>query len=121
MDVWQELPVALGDKISFHTFIYNSTDIEKYKSSEFAAGLPFVLEAKLGTGLLYAFSESAMASSISLPAAFLDGSLFLQQRSDVPEFLATTVSLTPACILAPGWRCLTRCDCGSWSAPCFWD
>ncbi len=48
LDIWQELPSSLRDKISFHTFIYNSTDIEKYKSSEFAAGLPFVLEAKRG-------------------------------------------------------------------------
>src|SRR5271167_3791480 len=33
LDVWQELPAALREKISFHTFIYNSTDVEKYKSS----------------------------------------------------------------------------------------
>ncbi len=46
LDVWQELPEVLRDKITFHTFIYNSTDIEIYKSSEFAKGLPFVLEGK---------------------------------------------------------------------------
>jgi hypothetical protein len=48
LDVWQELPGALREKITFHTFIYNSTDIEKYKSSEFPKGLPFVLEVKRG-------------------------------------------------------------------------
>lgn len=48
LDVWQELPSALREKITFHTFTYNSTDAEKYKSSEFAKGLPFVLEGKRG-------------------------------------------------------------------------
>jgi hypothetical protein len=46
LEVWQELPAALREKISFHTFIYNSIDIEKYKSSGFATGLPFFLEKK---------------------------------------------------------------------------
>jgi hypothetical protein len=48
LDVWQELPEAVRERISFHTFTYNSTDAEKYKSSEFAKGLPFVREGKLG-------------------------------------------------------------------------
>jgi hypothetical protein len=48
LDVWQELPSALREKISFHTFIYNASDVEKYHASEFAKGLPFVLEGKLG-------------------------------------------------------------------------
>jgi hypothetical protein len=48
LDVWQELPEAVREKISFHTFTYNSTDAEKYKSSEFAKELPFVREGKLG-------------------------------------------------------------------------
>ena len=48
LDVWRELPAALREKITFHTFIYNATDAEKYKSSEFAKGLPFVLERKRG-------------------------------------------------------------------------
>ena len=48
LDVWQELPVALRERITFHSFVYNSVDLEKYKSSEFAAGLPFVLEGKRG-------------------------------------------------------------------------
>jgi hypothetical protein len=48
LDVWQELPGALREKISFHTFIYNAGDVEKYHASEFAKGLPFVLEGKLG-------------------------------------------------------------------------
>jgi hypothetical protein len=48
LDVWQELPDRLREKITFHTFIYNSNDVEKYKSSEFAKGLPFVLEGKRG-------------------------------------------------------------------------
>lgn len=46
LDVWQELPSTLREKLTFHTFIYNSTDVERYKSSEFANGLPFVLESK---------------------------------------------------------------------------
>lgn len=48
LDVWQELPAAVREKISFHTFTYNAIDVERYKSSEFAKGLPFVLEGKLG-------------------------------------------------------------------------
>jgi hypothetical protein len=48
LDVCQELPSALREKISFHTFIYNAGDVEKYHASEFAKGLPFVLEGKLG-------------------------------------------------------------------------
>jgi hypothetical protein len=48
LDVWQELRNALREKISFHTFIYNASDVEKYHASEFAKGLPFVLEGKLG-------------------------------------------------------------------------
>lgn len=48
LDVWQELPIALREKLTFHTFVYNSTDLERYKSSEFARGLPFVLEGKRG-------------------------------------------------------------------------
>ncbi len=48
LDMWQELPVALREKISFHTFIYDSTDVEKYEASEFSKGLPFVLERKRG-------------------------------------------------------------------------
>jgi hypothetical protein len=46
LDVWHELPVSLREKITFHTFVYNSTDLEIYESSEFAKGLPFVLERK---------------------------------------------------------------------------
>jgi hypothetical protein len=46
LDVWQELPSALRDRISFHTFIYDPADLEIYRSSEFAEGLPFVVEGK---------------------------------------------------------------------------
>jgi len=48
LDVWQELPSALRETITFHTFVYNSADVEKYNSSDFAKGLPFVLEGKRG-------------------------------------------------------------------------
>jgi hypothetical protein len=48
LDVWRELPLALREKVSFHTFIYDSVDVEKYESTEFAAGLPFVREGKMG-------------------------------------------------------------------------
>jgi hypothetical protein len=48
LDVWQDLPSTLREKITFHTFVYNSTDLARYKSSEFANGLPFVLEGKRG-------------------------------------------------------------------------
>jgi hypothetical protein len=48
LDIWRELPSALRERITFHTFIYNPTDREKYESSEFADGLPFVQEAKRG-------------------------------------------------------------------------
>lgn len=46
LDVWRELPSALREKLTFHTFVYNSTDLERYTSSEFGKGLPFVLEGK---------------------------------------------------------------------------
>src|ERR1700683_4400876 len=48
LDVWRELPVALREKVSFHTFIYDSVDVEKYESTEFAVELPFVREGKMG-------------------------------------------------------------------------
>lgn len=48
LDVWQELANALREKFSFHTFVYNSTDLQRYKSSGFGEGLPFVLEGKRG-------------------------------------------------------------------------
>ena len=48
LDVWQELPSALREELSFHTFVYNSTDLRLYHSSGFASGLPFVLEGKRG-------------------------------------------------------------------------
>jgi hypothetical protein len=48
LDVWAELPAALRERITFHTFVYNSIDREKYHSSGFAEGLPFVLEGKRG-------------------------------------------------------------------------
>lgn len=48
LDVWQELPGALRERITFHTFTYNSADLERYESSSFAEGLPFVLEGKRG-------------------------------------------------------------------------
>ncbi|MGA8428587.1 MAG: hypothetical protein WB729_02110 [Candidatus Sulfotelmatobacter sp.] len=48
LDVFQELPAELREKISFHTFIYNPTDAEKYESSEFAKELPCVREGKMG-------------------------------------------------------------------------
>jgi len=48
LDVWAELPSRLRERITFHTFVYNSTDREKYHSSRFAEGLPFVLEGKRG-------------------------------------------------------------------------
>jgi hypothetical protein len=48
LDVWHQLPTALREKVSFHTFIYDSVDVEKYESTEFAAGLPFMREGKMG-------------------------------------------------------------------------
>ncbi len=48
LDVWQELPAVLRERLTFHTFVYNATDRERYHSSGFADGLPFVLEGKRG-------------------------------------------------------------------------
>ena len=48
LDLWQELPTAVREHLTLHTFVYNSTDREQYKSSGFADGLPFVLEGKRG-------------------------------------------------------------------------
>jgi hypothetical protein len=48
LDVWQELPAPLRENISFHTFIYDPVDVQRYDSSDFARGLPFVREGKLG-------------------------------------------------------------------------
>ncbi len=46
LDIWQELPVAVRDRVTFHTFIYDATDLQIYGSSQFAGGLPIVLEGK---------------------------------------------------------------------------
>ena len=48
LDLWQELPAALRPTLTFHTFIYNAEDRARYESTGFAAGLPFVLQRKLG-------------------------------------------------------------------------
>jgi hypothetical protein len=48
LDIWQELPAALREKLTFHTFLYNATDLERYNSSGFSEGLSFVLEGKRG-------------------------------------------------------------------------
>ena len=48
LDVWQELPSELRERITFHTFIYNATDRELYQSTGFDKDLPFVLEGKRG-------------------------------------------------------------------------
>lgn len=48
LDVWAELPAALRERITLHTFVYNPIDREKYHASRFADGLPFVLEGKRG-------------------------------------------------------------------------
>lgn len=48
LDLWQELPAALRPSLAFHTFIYNAEDRARYQSTGFAAGLPFVLQRKLG-------------------------------------------------------------------------
>ena len=46
LDLWQELPAGLREKLTFHTVVYNATDLERYKSSGFAQGLPFVVDGK---------------------------------------------------------------------------
>jgi len=48
LDLWQELPAALRQRLTFHTFIYNSEDRARYHASGFADALPFVLQRKLG-------------------------------------------------------------------------
>jgi hypothetical protein len=48
LDVWEELPDSLRKQITFHTFVYTPGDLEVYRSSNFSAGLPFVLETKHG-------------------------------------------------------------------------
>ncbi len=48
LDLWQEVPPPLRDQITFHTVTYHPTDVERYNSSRFADGLPFVLEGKRG-------------------------------------------------------------------------
>ena len=47
-DVFGELPASVRERITFHTFVYNDTDREKYGATRFAEGLPFVLEGKRG-------------------------------------------------------------------------
>jgi hypothetical protein len=48
LDVWQELPQAIREKISFHTFTYNAIDAEKFESTSFAKDLPLMREGKMG-------------------------------------------------------------------------
>ena len=92
LDVWAELPAALRERITFHTFVYNSIDREKYHSLRFADGLPFVLEAKRGyrsfvrligecDGVINLTSGSILgritflSAALSRPGIFSDNSL----------------------------------------------
>ena len=106
VDVWQELPAALREKISFHTFTYNAIDLERYESSEFAKGLPFVLEGKLGYRAFLRFLAGCdgvinltagsilgritfLAAALERPGIFTDNSHFnerLYPRSTVAMF-----------------------------------
>ena len=92
LDVWQELPAALRERTTFHTFVYNSIDREKYHSSGFADGLPFVMEGKRGyrsfvrflgecDGVINLTSGSILgritflSAALSRPGIFSDNSL----------------------------------------------
>ena len=48
LDLWPELPSSLRAQLTFHTVVYNSTDLARYHSSGFPDGLPFVLDGKRG-------------------------------------------------------------------------
>lgn len=48
LDIWQELPDSLRRTITLHTFVYTPGDLEAYRTSRFAVGLPFVLETRRG-------------------------------------------------------------------------
>jgi hypothetical protein len=91
LDIWQELPVTLRKRISFHTFTYNATDVEKYHSSELAKGLPLALEGKLGYRAFLRFLAGCegvinlttgsilgritfLAAALGLPGIFSDNS-----------------------------------------------
>jgi hypothetical protein len=103
LDVWRELPEAARAKISFHTFTYTATDAEKYESSEFAKGLPFVREGKLGyrpfvrflagcDGVINLTAGSILgritflAAALGRPGIFSDNNCRLYQGSTVSLF-----------------------------------
>lgn len=106
LDLWEELPEELRANISFHTFVYNATDLEKYEALGFAEGLPFVLERKRGyrsfvrflgecSGVINLTSGSILgritflAAALGRPGIFSDNSRLnerLYPESCVPMF-----------------------------------
>ncbi|MGD0506361.1 MAG: hypothetical protein ABSA27_01085 [Terriglobales bacterium] len=116
LDVWQELPSALRERLSFHTFVYNSTDLERYKSSEFSQGLPFVLEGKRSYRSFVRFLGECDGVINLTSGSILGRITFLAAALGVPEFSATTARSMPVCIPAREWQCSTRCGCANWSA-----
>jgi hypothetical protein len=118
LDLWQELPAALRQRLTFHTFIYNSEDRARYQASGFADGCPSCSSASSAIAPLSASSPAATASSISPRAAFWDESRFSPPRSAVPEFSATTASSTRASIPARRSPCSTPFVCAICCAPC---
>ena len=65
LDVWQELPGALREKLTFHTFVYNSTDVGKIHSHpNLPRACRLCWKGSADIVHLCDFWESATASSI---------------------------------------------------------
>ena len=119
LDVWQELPGALREKITFHAFIYNSTDFERYTVIRIRQGI--AVRAGREAWLPFFFAFFGRVRRRHQPdSGQHSGADYVSWRPrwGVPEFSATTASSMPGCIPAREWRCLTPCVCGNWWAPC---
>ena len=120
LDVWQELPAGLRDQLSFHTTIYNSTDVERYQSSGFADGLPFVLDGKLGYRAFVRFlgrvrrrrqshrGQHSWTHHVSLRRARASGNFQRQQSAQPRLYPHSTVAM------------FDTVHCVSCCAPCCW-
>ena len=118
LDVWQELPVALREKLTFHTFVYNSTDLQRYHSSGFASGLPFVLEGKRGYRSFVRFIGEC-DGVINLTAGSILGRItFLSAALGRPGIFSDNSPLNTRLYPGSSVAMFDTVRLASWCAPC---
>src|SRR5262249_9773543 len=95
LDIWEELPHSLREKLSFHTWVYSVEDKATFEA-DFADGLPIVLEKKGGYASFVRFLAGCqgvinltagsilgrvtfLSAAQGLPGIFSDNSFFNQR------------------------------------------